>query len=109
MDRKFNCWEVLACGREPGGPKAATEGVCPASTDASYDGVNGGKNAGRFCWVISGTFCRGEACGSNVKDCVDCVLCPFMQRVADEEGGHFVLNEAERREQHIEDIQRRAS
>jgi len=28
MERK-NCWEVLKCGREPGGYRVSEAGVCP--------------------------------------------------------------------------------
>jgi hypothetical protein len=56
---KKNCWEVKQCGREPGGSKTADMGVCPAAADSSSDGVNGGKNGGRICWALAGTFCGG--------------------------------------------------
>ena len=46
MDRK-NCWEVLECGRAPGGNKAEEEGVCPAPVAVKCNGINHGKNAGR--------------------------------------------------------------
>jgi len=28
---KLNCWEFKKCGRQPGGPKVAELGVCPAT------------------------------------------------------------------------------
>ena len=54
-----NCWEFFGCGRETGGEKVRELGECPASTDASADGLNNGKNAGRICWAVAGTLCDG--------------------------------------------------
>ena len=54
--KRQNCWEYMKCGRQPGGDKVVDLGVCPAAEDNSYDGLNRGKNAGRFCWAGAGTF-----------------------------------------------------
>ncbi|MBI4864077.1 MAG: helix-turn-helix transcriptional regulator, partial [Candidatus Riflebacteria bacterium] len=40
--RRFNCWEKLACGREPGGRAVDSHGPCPAAVDRTADGVNSG-------------------------------------------------------------------
>jgi hypothetical protein len=64
MDKK-NCWEVMKCGREPGGKNAEELGVCPASTDERLSGTHGGKHAGRACWVIAGTFCDSVVQGAG--------------------------------------------
>jgi hypothetical protein len=50
--KKSNCWEVIRCGREPGGANENNLGVCPVSTEARLDGVNHGKNGGRACWGV---------------------------------------------------------
>ena len=61
---KQNCWEIKNCGREPNGEKFKELGSCPASIDTSLDGLNEGKNGGRICWAISGTFCGGDVQGT---------------------------------------------
>ncbi len=85
MAAKPNCWEVLACGREPGGANVAELGVCPAATDTSADGVNGGTNGGRVCWTIAGTFCGGSIQGSSARKKLTCLHCEFFDRVQREE------------------------
>ena len=57
-----NCWEALDCGRQRGGRYAEELGMCPASQEVRLDGVHGGMNAGRACWVVAGTLCGGEGC-----------------------------------------------
>ena len=65
---KINCWEFMKCGREPGGMNSIELGICSASVEISIDGINGGKNGGRACWALSGTFCEGRYKGvSQVK------------------------------------------
>jgi len=58
MSRKINCWDFVKCGREFGGEKVAVLDLCPSSIDISADGLNDGKNGGRICWAIAGTFCK---------------------------------------------------
>jgi eukaryotic-like serine/threonine-protein kinase len=86
---KQNCWEFKKCGREPGGVKSKEMGVCPASTIADFNGANGGKNSGRICWKVTGTYCKGEVQGSFAQKHTSCVLCDFFTAVMKEEGGSF--------------------
>ncbi|MDP2167081.1 MAG: hypothetical protein Q8J64_01980 [Thermodesulfovibrionales bacterium] len=86
---KKNCWEVMGCGREPGGKNADKLGVCPAATETRLDGVHGGKNAGRACWVVAGTMCEGAVQGTFAKKFGDCLKCKFLQMVIKEELKHF--------------------
>jgi len=83
---KQNCWEFLRCGREPGGEKAEKSGICPASVETSVDGLNGGKNGGRICWAISGTFCARVIEGFFAKKQLSCRSCVFFKKVREEEG-----------------------
>ena len=83
---KINCWEALKCGREPGGAKAKDLGICPAAVDATFDGFNQGLKGGRLCWLIAGTFCRGEAQGTFAKKQDSCRNCSFYEQVHVEEG-----------------------
>lgn len=41
--KKLNCWEYMECERHPDGNKTNEVGVCPASFDNSFDGINFGK------------------------------------------------------------------
>jgi hypothetical protein len=67
-------------------------GVCPASTDASTNGINSGKNAGRLCWAIAGTFCDGNKQGDFAQKSVSCMSCEVFKQVKDEEGpDNFIL------------------
>ena len=74
-----NCWEFKKCGREPGGAKVDEKGVCPAATYEAADGFLGGKNGGRFCAFITGTFCceNGDAQDKEKK----CEACSFFNEL----------------------------
>ncbi len=81
-----NCWEFKGCGRELGGAKVTELGVCPASSDTSSDTMNGGRNSGRMCWAIVGTFCGGEVQGSIAQKQLSWMACDFFSLVKMEEG-----------------------
>ena len=87
---KLNCWEFRKCGREPGGANVDALGVCPAAVASSADCINGGKNGGRVCWIISGTMCCGKIEGTFAAKIGDCLRCDFYGKVLREEGGQFV-------------------
>ena len=70
---KLNCWEFKGCGREPNGSKVEDLGVCPSSTENRLDGVHGGMNGGRACWVVGGTMCGGEFQGTFAHKYKDCI------------------------------------
>ncbi len=86
-----NCWEFKDCGRQPGGSKVNDLGVCPAATDTSSDGLNRGKNGGRICWALTGTFCGGKVQGTYAQKLNSCLACDFFQMVKHEEAGKFDL------------------
>jgi hypothetical protein len=85
MSQKQNCWEIKHCHREPGGSMTKHLGVCPVALAAEYDGVHGGRNAGRACWVIAGSMCEGKVQGSFVEKFDSCKACDFYQLVMEEE------------------------
>ena len=94
MDGRTNredCWEYMQCGREPGGHNTAELGACAATTDSRFDGVNGGRNAGRCCWGVAGTLCNGKRDGKFVEKFGDCLKCPFYLEVQKREGVLFEL------------------
>jgi hypothetical protein len=87
-----NCWEVKKCGREPEGSKVEETAVCPAASDENLNGVNGGKNAGRICWAVAGTFCDGKVQCEFADKEMSCMSCEFFKMVKEEEGtSHFLL------------------
>ncbi len=85
---KMNCWEFNKCGREPGGEEKEL-GVCPATRETRLDGVNGGKNGGRACWVLTGTLCGDQVQGTLAKKLGDCMKCEFYQLVEAQEGADY--------------------
>ncbi len=88
--KKLNCWDVKKCGRRTGGNLAKEIGTCPAATEKKLDGVHGGKNAGRACWVVAGTMCEGKPEGTYARSFTGCRLCDFYKAVKEEEGKHFM-------------------
>ncbi|MHC4670677.1 MAG: two-CW domain-containing protein [Planctomycetota bacterium] len=91
MPARLNCWEATSCGREPGGANVSEFGLCPATTDTSVDGINGGKNGGRICWTVVGTFCGGEVQSLASKKKLTCLSCEFFSRTIEEEGPNVTL------------------
>lgn len=82
---KINCWEYNNCGREPGGSKAESKGVCPAAAENTINSFNNGINAGRACWLVAGTFCDDAISGTFAEKINTCRNCSFYKRVQDEE------------------------
>ena len=89
---KENCWEFKKCGREPGGAKVEELGVCPAADDTSCNELNGGKNGGRICWAVAGTFCGDEVQGTFAQKRMSCMSCEFYKLVMEEVGtANFII------------------
>lgn len=86
---KTNCWEFKKCGREKGGVKTGELGICPASIEPRLNGLHGGRNGGRSCWVMGGTLCGGKVQGSFAAKLGNCLKCEFYQAVKKEEGSQF--------------------
>ncbi len=53
------------------------------------DGINGGKNAGRICWLIANTMCKCDTGGIFEEMIRTCGECDFYKLVK-EEGGEAV-------------------
>src|SRR5512146_981706 len=83
---RLNCWEFKKCGREPGGAQSAAMGVCPAATFKAADGFLGGRNGGRACTYVTGTFCSGTVQGTYREKSKNCDECDFYEKVRQEEG-----------------------
>lgn len=88
---KQNCWEFKKCGREPGGNKTHELGICPAAIDDRLNEVHGGNNCGRTCWVVTGTYCKGEVQGVFAKKFKECLNCDFYNLVKEEEHPGFKM------------------
>ena len=82
---KQNCWEHKKCGREPGGLKNAELGICPTATNLNLDKTNSGKNGGRSCFVVAGTFCCGKTQCVFAQKLQSCFNCDFFMIVQTEE------------------------
>ena len=91
-ERKLNCWEYKKCGRQPQGPHVKELGLCPASVELSLDEVHEGTNAGRACWIVSGTLCKGLIQGTFAQKYTNCEVCDFYRLVRTEEGPNFVYS-----------------
>ncbi len=85
---KKNCWEYKGCKRGPGAP---ADRICPAATNRRLDGMHGGHNAGRCCWVVAGTYCEGEVQGSFATKYSSCSECDFYALMKEEEASKFNL------------------
>ena len=88
---KQNCWEFKQCGRQPGGAKVSEMGVCPSATTKEADTCNSGRNAGRICWAVAGTFCGGKVQGTAAQKRCSCMSCDFYYKVKEEEGSSFQI------------------
>lgn len=89
MNTNKNCWEFRKCGRQPGGDEVEELGVCPASTHLEANRINNGINAGRACWVITGTMCEGKTAGNFSQKLGNCMECEFYTTVRREEAKDF--------------------
>lgn len=87
--KKVNCWEFEQCGLEPGGRNIASRSVCPAAIEQHADGIHHGKNAGRCCWAVTGTLCRGGVQGDYAEKIAGCQACEFYTFVRKEEHHEF--------------------
>ncbi len=89
---KKSCWEFKNCGRQEGGEYVHDFGICPATVEQKLNGVHGGKNAGRACWVVAGTMCGGRVQGTFAQKYETCETCDFFRAVKKEEGSSYELS-----------------
>ena len=76
---RINCWEYMKCGREEGGEEVEELGVCPAASLSAADGFLEGRNAGRGCAYVAGTFCGGKPQGTFAEKRETCYSCEFYR------------------------------
>jgi hypothetical protein len=89
QERKMNCWEFKKCGRTPYEGPIDEKKICPVSVDVRLEGIHGGKNAGRACWVVAGSMCDGKLQGSTSQKFGDCFKCSFYKALRQEEKEHY--------------------
>ena len=77
-------------GRIVGNARTASASRVAAIADA-FDGVNSGQNAGRYCWAVAGTLCKGEIQGTFARKFRNCLACSFYLSVERDEGSAFTL------------------
>lgn len=98
MFNKMNCWEYHKCDCE------GSAFTCPVYSTTYADGINKGINAGRCCWAIAGTMCKGAVQGTYAQKLKDCVKCTFFQKVQEEENYHFsIFGEVIQRQKKLKD------
>lgn len=88
--KKLNCWEFNKCGRAFDGTRSGVRKACPASVEAILDGVHGGSRAGRACWTVAGTMCKGKPMGIYAEKINSCTSCSFYKMVKKDEGASFM-------------------
>ncbi len=87
---KKNCWEYSDCCKQVHGSLSGALGVCPAALESRLDGIHGGRNGGRACWVVPGTHCRGQVQDTPEQKRETCRQCGFYAAVRFEEGILFI-------------------
>jgi len=92
FSEKLNCWEFMGCGLENNGKHINTNtgDACPACLEKKLEGIHGGKNAGRACWIVLNTMCCGEIQETYEDKCKVCVTCDFYRTVKEEEEKTFI-------------------
>lgn len=67
-------------------------GVCPVAAERKLDTIHSGTNAGRACWVVAGSYCKGAEQGTFAQKYHECQNCSFYKQVKKEEGPRFKLS-----------------
>ncbi|MDU9050552.1 MAG: hypothetical protein Q3M30_17025 [Candidatus Electrothrix sp. Rat3] len=84
-ENTVNCWEFKKCGREVNGENVLLYGLCSAAIDSSLDGIHGGKNGGRCCWVVKSVYNKDKKFGCRCTvDYIECHKCNFYELVKEE-------------------------
>ncbi len=83
----------MGCRKNVSGFTSDEFGVCPAVTCKTLNGVHGGINGGRACWMVTGTMCGNKIQGSYQYKAESCIQCIFFHHVKKEEGKKYVRPE----------------
>jgi len=96
MIKKINCWEFMGCEFQTDAEQKKEDKVCPALKNVWLNGIHGGKNAGRACWVVPYTQCFGTTQGTCEQKYSSCQLCDFYRTVIEEEEKFFTMQTLKR-------------
>jgi len=88
---KLNCWEFKKCGSLNDRESRENFRKCLVPGMTMYDGVHGGKNAGRVCWLIPDTRCDSELQSTFANKLKHCSGCDFYKLVEKEEGDRLEM------------------
>ena len=86
MMNKLNCWEFMKCGNESEGDKTDKLERYPVASESLANGLNGGVNGGRICWVIAEIYCGRRESLPHLQQKHACFSCEFRCKVMAEEG-----------------------
>jgi hypothetical protein len=75
MKEKLNCWDLKKCCKETDN----SNNIFQVKKELNADGLNGGINGGRVCWIIMESHCKQKAQNA-------CFQCEFHYKVMAEEG-----------------------
>jgi hypothetical protein len=90
---KINCWDYKGCGSNINSNRLQGVNVCPAFSDTSFNGINGGRNGGRSCWKIPCTLCGSMIQRSVVPKSLACKFCDFKNFVLNEEDSNCIVSD----------------
>jgi len=85
---KLNCWQFMGCRVQKKDGlfhKICGHYLCPVFMEKEFDGVHGGINGGRACWIVSRTTCYGTIQGTYEEKYQTCMACDFYLSVTEEE------------------------
>jgi hypothetical protein len=78
MKEKLNCWDFKKCCKETDS-RGNGNNICQVKKEFYANGLNGGINGGRICWMIMDSLCKK-------KNQTVCFQCEFHYKVMAEEG-----------------------
>lgn len=76
----------MKCGEGNGIYDAGHKSACPIANNKTANGLNGGVNGGRICWVIADSCCNEQIPCITNKRKDPCFSCEFRYKVMNEEG-----------------------
>ena len=101
-NNKQNCWDFFDCKRDPDSIDLQSRSKqrldpCNVGLIISHNGKNSGKNGGRYCWNVQGSYCeisrlhkaQDPGRGSQLFKEDACDTCDFKKLVMKEEGALF--------------------
>ena len=91
---KINCWDFQGCDKHITSEHENELRSCPAFLETQLNGINGGKNGGRACWVIPDTLCFVRIRRTLIPKHLSCMLCNFKKNVLKEEKSDLTISDS---------------